>query len=129
MIGKLLQMWLESRRDKISRAIAGVFVVLWIVGSLPGAYESLTSQWTTPHCPQGASHQAQHSQNHCAWHCYGIDSQAATGRNQGCSADPAGDMVHVAILSQQTVAYREGPAPRGPPTSGSSERRSDGIQR
>ena len=117
MIGKLLQMWAESRRDKISRAIAGVCVVLWIAGSVSTLYGSLTPQWTTPHCPQGQAHSGQHSHSHCVWHCDGIDAQAATGRNPGSSADPAGYLEQSGVLSLKTLAYRIGLAPRGPPVA------------
>lgn len=117
MVGTFLQMWTANRRDTFSRAIAGVCVALWIAGSVSTLYGSLTPQWTTPHCPQGQAHSGQQSHSHCAWHCDGIDAQAATGRNQGSSADPDGYMVNEDVLSLQTAAYRTGPAPRGPPAT------------
>lgn len=109
----------ERRRGMIQgavgRALAGFCALLWVAGSVSAAYGSLTPQWTMPHCPQGASHHAQHSQSHCVWHCDGIDAQAAGGRVPGSQADPSSVLSYSAGRSLQTVAHRLGAIPRGPP--------------
>jgi hypothetical protein len=107
----------QGARSRFPRALAGVCVLLWLVGSVSSLYGSLTPQWTMPHCPQGTLHLPQHNQDHCLWHCDGIDAQAATGRNPGSAADPAGERVNAGILSLRTIAYRTGAAPRGPPVT------------
>jgi len=99
----------------VVRALAGVCALLWVVGSVSAAYGSLTPQWTTPHCPQGTSHHAQHSQSYCVWHCDGIDAQATGGRVPGSQADPSSFLSCAAGRSLQTVAHRSGAIPRGPP--------------
>ena len=88
MIGTFLQLWTESRRGRLSRAIAGVCVVLWVAGSVSTLYGSLTPQWTTPHCPQSHSNSAHHTHGSCAWHCDGIETQSSSGRSWGPSIAP-----------------------------------------
>ncbi|MCC6141534.1 MAG: hypothetical protein IT389_13070 [Nitrospira sp.] len=104
-------------RGAVSRALAGFCALLWIAGSVSAAYGSLTPQWTLPHCPQGTSHHAQHSQSHCVWHCDGVDAQASLGRNPGAQTDPFGYWAETGGRSLQTVAHRTGAIPRGPPTA------------
>lgn len=71
------------------------------------------AQWA--HCPSGQAQNGQHSYNHCAWHCGGLDVQAGGGRGK-FSAD-----IHVArvwsighLSLQHAVLDNEFP-PRGPP--------------
>jgi hypothetical protein len=97
--------------------MAGVCVLLWLLGSDSSLYGSLMVQGATPHCPEQTSHLPQHNQNHCLWHCVGIDAQAAAGRNPISSADPAGQQVNAGVLPFQTIVYRTGLAPRGPPVT------------
>ena len=78
MIGAFLEMWTASRRGRLSRAIAGVCVALWVTGSVSMLHGSLTPQWTTAHCPQSHSNSAQHTHGSCAWHCDGIESQSSS---------------------------------------------------
>src|SRR6185436_5389852 len=111
------QMWGERAGSRLPRAMAGVCVLLWLLGSVSSLYGGLSPQWTMPHCPQGTSHLPQHSQIHCLWHCVGIDAQAATDRNPRSSTDPAGASVSAGILSLRTIVYRTGTAPRGPPVT------------
>jgi hypothetical protein len=99
----------------VGRALAGLCALLWVAGSVSAAYGSLTPQWTTPHCPQGTSHHAQHSQNHCVWHCDGVDTQATGGRVPGSLAAPSSFLSFAAGRSLQTVVHRLGAIPRGPP--------------
>mgnify|MGYP001557995201 FL=1 len=109
----------EQRRvmmpGAVGRTLAGLCALLWVAGSVSAAYGSLTPQWTTPHCPQGASHHGQHSQSHCVWHCDGVDAQATGGRVPGSQADPSSFLSYSAGRSLQTVAHRLGAIPRGPP--------------
>ncbi|WP_146216087.1 hypothetical protein [Nitrospira lenta] len=99
----------------VGRALVGFCALLWVAGSVSAAYGSLTPQWTTPHCPQGASHHAQHSQSHCVWHCDGVDTQASAGRNPGAQLDPFGYLANTGGRSPRTVAHQTGTIPRGPP--------------
>jgi hypothetical protein len=117
MISTFLQMRTENRRAGFSRAIAGLCVVLWLAGSVSTLYGSLTPQWTTPHCPQGQANSGQQNHSHCVWHCGGIDVQAATSRNPGNVADPAGYQTQAGVLSPKTLAYRMESVPRGPPAT------------
>lgn len=117
MIGMFSQIWRGRAGSRLPRAMAGVCVLLWMVGSVSSLYGSLMVQGATPHCPERTSHLPQHNQNHCLWHCVGIDAQAVTGRNPSCSADPAGASVSAGILPFQTIVYRTGSAPRGPPVT------------
>jgi len=117
VIGMFSQMWGERAGSRLPRAMAGVCVLLWLLGSVSSLYGGLSPQWTMPHCPQGTSHLPQHSQIHCLWHCVGIDAQAATDRNPRSSTDPAGASVSAGILSLRTIVYRTGTAPRGPPVT------------
>jgi hypothetical protein len=100
-----------------TRALAGLCALLWVAGSVSAAYGSLTPQWTQPHCPQGPSHHAQHSQSHCVWHCDGIDAQTSTGRTPGSQADPSVYLANTGGRSFQTLAHRSGTIPRGPPAA------------
>ncbi|MBI5317130.1 MAG: hypothetical protein HZB34_14290 [Nitrospirae bacterium] len=117
MVITILQKRDRSRRGKFPRAIACLCVLLWIVGSFSTLYSSLTPQWTTPHCPQGQTPSGQQNHSHCVWHCGGIDAQAATGRNPGNVADPAGYQTQAGVLSPKTLAYRMESVPRGPPAT------------
>ena len=99
----------------VARTLAGICALLWVAGSVSSAYGSLTPQWTTPHCPQGTSHHAQHSQSHCVWHCDGIDAQATGSRAPGFQADPSSFLSFAAGRSFQALAHRSGAIPRGPP--------------
>jgi hypothetical protein len=104
-----------NHQGSLSRAIAGVCLVLWVAGSVSLVYGSLTPQWTTPHCPQGQAHGGHQQHNHCTWHCDGIDAQAAADRSGGGCAAPTGfvsghftAIPRVAVLGAEIV-------PRGPP--------------
>jgi len=106
---------LTKTRQHISRVLTGCWAVLWLTGSLSVAQGNLTPQWAQPHCPQGQTHGAQHSHNHCVWHCGGLDIQGGDGQGQ-TSAN-----IHVScvwslgvILRQESVPDGEFP-PRGPP--------------
>lgn len=100
----------------VARALAGLCALLWVTGSVSAVYGSVAPQWTTPHCPQGASHHAQHSQSHCVWHCDGVDAQATGGRVPGSQADPSIGLAPSGGRFFQTVAHRSGSIPRGPPS-------------
>ena len=117
MIGMFSQILEERAGSRLPRAMVGVCVLLWLLGSVSSLYGSLSPQWTMPHCPQGTSHLPQHNQNHCLWHCVGIDAQAAAGRNPISSAEPTGASVSAGILPFRTIVYRTGVAPRGPPVT------------
>lgn len=116
MIGMFLQMWTEDRRARCFRAIAGLCVALWVVGSISVVYGSLAPQWTTPHCPQGQTHSGQQSHSHCVWHCDGIDTPSSSGRSWRPAITPTGflhgdftaTIIGAAIL-------QGGMAIRGPP--------------
>jgi len=73
---------LTKTRQQVFRALAGYCVVLWLTGFLSVAQGNLISQWTMPHCPQGQTQNSQHSHNHCAWHCAGLDIQGGAGRGE-----------------------------------------------
>jgi hypothetical protein len=81
MIIRFLQMWTANRRARLSRAIAGVCVVLCMAGAVSTLYGGLAPQWTTPHCPQSHSTSAHHPHGSCVWHCDGIDTQFSSGRS------------------------------------------------
>jgi len=117
MIGMFLQMWILSRRGRFSRAIAGVYVVLWVAGSVSALYGSLTPQWTTPHCPQSHSNTAHHTHGSCAWHCDGIDTQSSSGRSWGPSIAPTGFLCGDSTATICAAILNGGTATRGPPQS------------
>lgn len=96
--------------------LAGLCALLWIAGSVSAAYGSLTPQWTTPHCPQGASHHTQHTQSHCVWHCDGVDAQATGGRLPGSQADLSIGLTPSGGRLFQTTVHCSGSIPRGPPS-------------
>jgi hypothetical protein len=107
---------LMNTQQHVSRALTGCWVVLWLTGSLSVAQGNLTTPWTGTHCPPGQTQNSQHSHNHCAWHCGGLDIQSAEGRG-AISTE-----IHVSrvwslggISLQETVPDGEFP-PRGPPT-------------
>lgn len=111
----ILQMWTESRRGRLSRAIAGVCVALWVAGSVSMLYGSRTPQWTTPHCPQSHSNSAQHTHGSCAWHCDGIETPSASGRSWGPSIVPTGFLLGDFAATKYTAILDGGKAIRGPP--------------
>jgi hypothetical protein len=96
--------------------LAGFFVLLWVAGSVSAVYGSVAPQWTTPHCPQGASHHTQHSQSHCAWHCDGVDAQTTGGRLPGSQADLSIGLAPSGGRCFQTIVHCSGSIPRGPPS-------------
>ena len=116
MIGAFLEMWTASRRGRLSRAIAGVCVALWVTGSVSMLY-GLTPQWTTPHCPQSHSNSAQHTHGSCAWHCDGIETQYSSGRSWGPSIVPSGYLLGDSAVTKYTAILEDGKAIRGPPHS------------
>jgi len=101
----------------VVRALSGLCALLWVVGSVSAAYGSLTPQWTMPHCPQGHSHHTQHSQDHCIWHCDGIDAHGLTGKSAGAPVAPAGFLASAPMLHPQASTIRDAVAPRGPPSA------------
>jgi len=115
MIGTFLQMWTASRRDRLSRAIAGVCVALWMAGSISTLYGSITPQRTTPHCPQSQSNSAQHTHGSCAWHCDGIETQSSSARSWGPSIAPTGYLFGDSTATVCTTILEGGKAIRGPP--------------
>ncbi len=64
---------------RIFRTLSGCCAVLWLAGSLSIAQGNLTTQSTGTHCPSGQAQNGQHSHNHCAWHCGGLDIQGGGG--------------------------------------------------
>ena|SRR6185295_14792443 len=115
MIGTFSQMWTENRRAGVSRAIAGICMVLWMAGSVSTLYGSVAPQWTTPHCPQSHSNGAQHTQGSCAWHCDGIETQASSGRPWGPFIVPTGFLLGHSTNTIGTAILQDGKAIRGPP--------------
>lgn len=95
--------------------LAGVCALLWVAGSVSVTYGNLSPQWTMPHCPQGPAHHAQHSQNHCPWHCDGIDTQANTGKTPGSQTDLSAYLTGTGGRTLQALAFRSEIIPRGPP--------------
>jgi hypothetical protein len=106
---------LTKMRQQISRTLSGCCAVLWLAGSLSIAQGSLTTQWAGTHCPQGQAQNGQHSHNHCAWHCGGLDIQGGGGPGE-LSTDIQVSLAWSlgAIPLQDAVPYGEFP-PRGPP--------------
>ena len=103
-------MW-TARQQQVSRVLTACCAVLWLTGPLSVAQDN----WTAAHCTQGQTQNSQHSHNHCAWHCGGIDIQGSGGRGE-FSTD-----IHVSriwslgvILLLDTDLAGELP-PRGPP--------------
>jgi hypothetical protein len=115
MIGMFLQMWTANRRARFFRTIAGACVVLWVAGSVSTLYGSLTSQWTTPHCPQSHSNSAHHTHGSCAWHCEGINAQSSSGRSWGPSIAPTGFVFGHHSATLYAIVLNGGITSRGPP--------------
>src|SRR5580765_406092 len=115
MIGNLLQMWAENGRAGVSRAIAGICVVLWVAGSVSTLYGSLTPQGMTPHCPHTHSNNAQHTHGSCAWHCDGIETHSSSGRSWELSIAPIGYLFGDSTDALCTAILQDGKAIRGPP--------------
>jgi hypothetical protein len=108
---------LTKTRQQVSRALTGCCAVLWLTGSLSVGQGNLMPQWAAPHCPSGQAQNGQHSHNHYAWHCGGLDIQGVDGQGT-ISAD-----THVSrvwslgvIPRQDAVSDGEFP-PRGPPVT------------
>lgn len=99
----------------MSQVLAGCCAVLWLTGLVSVGQGNLMLHWTAPHCPQGHAQNSQHSHNHCAWHCGGVDIQ-----NGGEHGETTADL-HVSLVwslgalpVQDAVAKGQFP-PRGPP--------------
>ncbi len=117
MVRTFFQVRAESRWGQSSRAIAGLCVALWLAGSVSTLYGNLAPQWTTPHCPQAHSTNAQHTHGSCVWHCDGIETQSSSGRSWRPSLTPAGFLSgHFSATSHGTVLHG-GITSRGPPLS------------
>src|SRR5687767_9196330 len=115
MINPSLRIWAASRRVRLSRAIACVFVALWVVGSVSTLYGSLLPQRTASHCPQSHSNSAHHTHGSCAWHCDGIEAQSSLGRSWGPSITPTGYLFGDSTITISTAILEGGKAIRGPP--------------
>jgi len=102
-------------RQEVSRVLTGCCVALWLTGSLSIAQGILSAQWTGTHCPSGQAQNSQHSHNHCAWHCGGLDIQSGGGRGE-ISADLHVSRVwSLGVIPQQDVTLDGEFPPRGPP--------------
>jgi hypothetical protein len=115
MIDLCLQKWTKRRRARVSRAIAGVCVVLWLAGSVSTLYGSLTPQWTTPHCPQSHSHSTQPMHGACAWHCAGIDTHSDSSRPWASAMTQSGFAGRSLSVSLDSAIVHGWMSPRGPP--------------
>jgi hypothetical protein len=107
-------MW-TTRRQQASRVLAACCAMLWLAGPLWVAQGNLTTQWTGTHCPQGQTQNGQHSHNHCAWHCVGLDIQGGSVRGEV----PA-DVHRSFVWSLGAIPLRDAALdgefpPRGPP--------------
>ncbi|UVT15411.1 MAG: hypothetical protein H8K04_16610 [Nitrospira sp.] len=110
-------MWRVRHRARFIRALAGCCVALWLAGSLSVTQGNLSAQWTTPHCPQGQTPNAQHGHSHCVWHCGGIDVQGTSGRG-GASVDaPIGRVWNLGADTLLVGMFHAEIVPRGPPLS------------
>jgi len=118
MIGIFFQPQSGTRRGTASRVIAGLCVALWLAGSVTVAQGTPSPQWTAPHCPEGQTQSSQHSHNHCAWHCDGIDTSASAGRSGSSSPAPTGYLIGPFTRTPLAIALIAGMAPRGPPQVG-----------
>jgi hypothetical protein len=115
MIGMCSHIWLENRRARLSRAIAGACVALWLTGSVSMLYGNLTPQLTTPHCPQSHSHNAQPTHGACAWYCAGIDTQSDSCRAWASALTQAGFAGRSLSASLDITIVDAWMSPRGPP--------------
>jgi hypothetical protein len=115
MIDLFLQMRTETRRAGFARAIAGVCVALWLVGSAFTLYGSLAPQWKTPHCPQSHSNSAQHTHGSCAWHCDSIDTQSSSSRSCRPFVAPTGFVFGHYSATFHADTLSGGITTRGPP--------------
>lgn len=104
-----------NRQVRGVRAIAVICVGLWLAGSMTVVQGTLAPQWTAPHCPEGQTQSSQHSHNHCAWHCDGIDTPVSTGRSGNSSPALAGYLIGSFIRTFFPVTLSAGMPPRGPP--------------
>jgi hypothetical protein len=118
MVRTFFQMWAETRRGQFPRAIAGVCVVLWLVGSVSTLYGSLTPQWTTPHCPQPHSTGTHHNTHgSCAWHCDSIDNPSLSGRSWKPSVTQTELLSWYLGATANDALITGGVTGRGPPRS------------
>lgn len=115
MFGQLVQMRSMNGRVRGVRAIAVICVGLWLAGSVTVTQGTLAPQSAAPHCPEGQTQSSQHSHNHCAWHCDGIDTPISTGRSGSSSPAPAGYLIGSFAQTPLSIALSAGMAPRGPP--------------
>lgn len=115
MIGHRSRCWGASKRKRFARALAACSAALWLAGSLSAALGNPTIQWPGTHCPQGPTQNSQQSDNHCAWHCGGLDIQDGGGRGD-ISADRLVSRIWSlgAIPLSDAALDGEFP-PRGPP--------------
>ncbi|MEK9141578.1 MAG: hypothetical protein AAB308_11045 [Nitrospirota bacterium] len=102
-------------RQQVSRMLSGCWAVLWLTGSLSVAQGNLTPQWTAPHCPQGQTQNGQHSHNHCAWHCGGLDIQIGGGRGEIPIDIHVSCVWSLGVIPRQDAALDGEFPPRGPP--------------
>jgi hypothetical protein len=101
-------------RQHISRMLSGGCAMLWLIGSLSIAQGNLAPQWTAPHCPSG---QTQHSHNHCAWHCEGLDIQSGGGQGEVSTDLHVNRIWSLGDIPRQDAALDGEFPPRGPPVS------------
>ncbi|WHZ26898.1 MAG: hypothetical protein OJF51_001694 [Nitrospira sp.] len=100
-----------ARRQQVSLVLAA----LWLAGALSVGLEKFTPQWTTTHCPQGQTHGAQHSPNHCVWHCGGIHTQGAGVRGETSVDAHVRRVRSLSNISPQDAGLDSEFPSRGPP--------------